>query len=506
MLASVQTVAYVGAECQQVAVEVDVHNSGLPSWTMVGLLETAVKEAKERVSSAIRNSGYKLANRKTIVNLTPANVKKSGVHFDLPIAIGMLTAWDVCKPKPEKKYLIAGELSLSGELRSIPGVLLLALTARELKFDGIIVPFENAYEAALVDGIEIAGFASLIEVVEFLNGDRAKPQISLSQISTTVAVEKLDLSDVRGQRLAKRALEIAAAGRHHLLMVGTPGSGKTMLAERLPSLLPPLSTQEKLESLKLMSLSHPLKAHELASFERPFRSPHHTASYSGLIGGGKGLPRLGELALAHHGVLFLDELAEFRRDCLEVLREPLESGKVQVVRAGYNLQYPAYFQLITAHNPCPCGWLGHPKKPCVCSTLQISKYRQKISGPLADRIDLHVEVQPVEFQELTGQSKEENSLKVRTRVLNARQQQTERFQAERCNGEMSARDMQIHCSLNAGLEKILEQAAERFSLSARAIHRVLKVSRTIADLAGSTQIAENHLKEALLFRPQEKTF
>lgn len=505
MLASVQTVAYVGAECQQVAVEVDVHNSGLPSWTMVGLLETAVKEAKERVSSAIRNSGYKLANRKTIVNLTPANVKKSGVHFDLPIAIGMLSAWDVCRPNPEKKYLVAGELSLSGELRSIPGVLLLALTARELKFDGIIVPFENAPEAALVDEIEVAGFSSLIEVVEFLNGDRAKPTISLNQIIAD-PVEKLDLSDVRGQRLAKRALEIAAAGRHHLLMVGTPGSGKTMLAERLPSILPSLSTQEKLESLKLMSLSHPLKAHELESFERPFRSPHHTASYSGLIGGGKGLPRLGELALAHHGVLFLDELAEFRRDCLEVLREPLESGKVQVVRAGYNLQYPAYFQLIAAHNPCPCGWLGHPKKPCVCSTLSISKYRQKISGPLADRIDLHVEVQPVEFQELTGQAVEENSLKVRARVLGARQQQAERFKAERCNGEMNARDMQTHCALGPALEKILEQAAERFSLSARAIHRVLKVSRTIADLAGSPNIAENHLKEALLFRPQEKLF
>lgn len=505
MLASVQTVAYVGAECQQVAVEVDVHNSGLPSWTMVGLLETAVKEAKERVSSAIRNSGYKLANRKTIVNLTPANVKKSGVHFDLPIALGMLTAWDVCRPNPEKKYLIAGELSLSGELRPIPGVLLLALTARELKFDGIIVPFENAHEASLVEEIEVAGFSRLTEVVEFLNGERARPHITPSQ--THVApTEKLDLSDVRGQRLAKRALEIAAAGRHHLLMVGTPGSGKTMLAERLPSILPSLNTQEKLESLKLMSLSHPLKAHELESFERPFRSPHHTASYSGLIGGGKGLPRLGELALAHHGVLFLDELAEFRRDCLEVLREPLESGKVQVVRAGYNLQYPAYFQLIAAHNPCPCGWLGHPKKPCVCSTLHISKYRQKISGPLADRIDLHVEVQPVEFQELTGQTAEENSLHVKTRVLAARRQQTERFQAERCNGEMNARDMQVHCSLSPALEKILEQAAERFSLSARAIHRVLKVSRTIADLAGSTPIAEAHLKEALLFRPQEKLF
>ena len=505
MLASVQTVAYVGAECQLVSVEVDVHNSGLPNWTMVGLLETAVKEAKERVSSAIRNSGYKLANRKTIVNLTPANVKKSGVHFDLPIALGMLTAWDVCRPNPEKKYLIAGELSLSGELRSIPGVLLLALTARELKFDGIIVPLENAHEAALVEEIEIAGLSSLTEVVEFLNGERACPHISLSQINFS-PTEKLDLSDVRGQHLAKRALEIAAAGRHHLLMVGTPGSGKTMLAERLPSILPLLSTQEKLESLKLMSLSHPLKAHELASFERPFRSPHHTASYSGLIGGGKGLPRLGELALAHHGVLFLDELAEFRRDCLEVLREPLESGKVQVVRAGYNLQYPAYFQLIAAHNPCPCGWLGHPKKPCVCSTLHISKYRQKISGPLADRIDLHVEVQPVEFQELTGQTSEENSLNVKKRVLAARRQQTERFQAERCNGEMNARDMQIYCALSPALEKMLEQAAERFSLSARAIHRVLKVSRTIADLAESTQIAETHLKEALLFRPQEKLF
>lgn len=505
MLASVQTVAYVGAECQQVAVEVDVHNSGLPSWNMVGLLETAVKEAKERVASAIRNCGYKLANRKTIVNLTPANVKKSGVHFDLPIAIGMLTAWGVCQPAPDKKYLVAGELSLSGELRSIPGVLLMALTARELKFDGLIVPLENAHEASLVEGIAICGFKTLVEVVEFLNGERSIPQIEKHETKQIQAI-KLDLSEVRGQRLAKRALEIAAAGRHHLLMVGTPGSGKTMLAERLPSLLPPLNPQEKLESLKLMSLTHPLKAHELAGDERPFRAPHHTASYAGLVGGGAGLPRLGELALAHHGVLFLDELAEFRRDCLEVLREPLESGQVQVVRASYNFKYPAHFQLVAAHNPCPCGWLGHPKKPCICSTQQISRYRQKISGPLADRIDLHVEVQPVEFQELASSKTEESSEAVRKRILQARHLQTARFNKLRCNGEMRPQDVQKHCSLSSSLEKILEQAAEKFSLSARSIHRILKVSRTIADLANAENIAENHLKEALLFRPQEKTF
>src|SRR3989338_1651119 len=351
MLAQVYAAALVGIETQLVEVEVDVQMQGLPGWSMVGLLETAVKEARDRVLPALRNSGYKLLNRRTIVNLAPGNVKKSGAHFDLPIAIGMLTAWNICKPHPDKRYLLAGELSLTGELLPINGALLMAIAARAHQLTGIILPVQNEEEAKLVTSTEVVGFSTLTEVVQFLNGEFV-PTKQMPPKKQKRTAPPLNFGEVRGQPIAKRALEIAAAGGHNILMVGTPGSGKTMLAERLPTILPPLTSEEKLETMKVLSL-HGLLHDTILSDERPFRAPHHSASYAGLIGGGGGIPKLGEISLAHNGVLFMDELAEFNRNVLGVLLQPLESGLVRLVRTGASLSYPARFLLVAAMNPCP---------------------------------------------------------------------------------------------------------------------------------------------------------
>lgn len=499
MLAQVYAIAISGISAIPVKVEVDVQMKGLPGWSMVGLLETAVKEAKDRVGSAVRNSGYSLPNRKTLINLSPADLKKSGAHFDLAIAVALLTAVGACKPSTSTRYLIAGELALTGKVLPVCGVLMMALAAKSNGIEGIIVPRENAWEASLTGINTVVPVESLTQAVEHLNNGIVYdlPKERTVKISNE---HDLDYSEVRGQPFAKRGMEIAAAGGHNIALKGPPGTGKTMLAERLPSILPPLSHDEALEVLKIRSLHGMLKDSAFLSNRRPFRAPHHSASYAGLIGGGHGTPRLGEISLAHHGVLFLDELAEFRKDVIEVLRQPLESGEINIVRAGVSVRYPASFLLACAFNICRCGFSGHPTRPCTCSVAEIRHYRSKLSGPLIDRIDLHVEVGPPPHEALVEGFIEEKSESIRNRVLEARKRQTARNTV--CNSRLPIREIHHYCALGKGEKIFLIHASKLHQLSGRAVHRVIKVARTIADLAGSEKIKSEHLAEAMQFRPQ----
>ena len=429
-------------------------------------------------------------------------MKKSGAHFDLPIAIGMLTAWNICKPHPDKRYLLAGELSLTGELLPINGALLMAIAARAHQLTGIILPVQNEEEAKLVTSTEVVGFSTLTEVVQFLNGEFV-PTKQMPPKKQKRTAPPLNFGEVRGQPIAKRALEIAAAGGHNILMVGTPGSGKTMLAERLPTILPPLTSEEKLETMKVLSL-HGLLHDTILSDERPFRAPHHSASYAGLIGGGGGIPKLGEISLAHNGVLFMDELAEFNRNVLEVLRQPLESGLVRLVRTGASVTYPARFMLVAAMNPCPCGYYGHPKRACICNMHRIQHYRRKVSGPLIDRIDIHIEVEPVPHKDLMGDKPTETSEMIKQRVLAARKIQEARYDSRiGCNAQLHARDLKKFCPFKGNAESLLEKATEKMHLSARSTHRVLKIARTIADLESSDALGPPHIAEALQYRPTD---
>ncbi len=502
MLAQVYSAALRGIEAYPVKVEVDVLSRGLPGLSMVGLLEMAVKEARDRVSSAIRNSGYKLPSRKTVISLSPADLRKAGAHFDLPIAIALLAAFGVCEKGLVDRYMIAGELALSGRILGINGALLMATKAKRMGLDGIIVPRDNAWEAALAldDGVVPVG--SLAEAVSFLNGERDPARIE-SPISDDATEPGPDLSEVRGQPFAKRGLEIAAAGGHNIALAGPPGTGKTMLAERLPSILPPLSQEEALEVLKISSCHGMLGTTRVLPAERPFRAPHHSASYAGLVGGGHaGSPTLGEISLAHNGVLFLDEMAEFKKDVLEVLRQPMESGCVNIVRSGVNVSYPARFMLVAAFNPCRCGYLTHPKLSCTCGMGDIRRYRSKLSGPLLDRIDLHVEVSPPPHAALIDASNEEPSASVRERVLSARDRQRERYGKDGAtNARLKGRLISRHCALDAECRRFLKDACTSSHLTGRAVHRVLKVALTIADLEGAGAIGIPHLAEALQFRP-----
>lgn len=500
MFAKIKSATLYGIDAILVNVEVDL-SKGLPGWQIVGLPETMIKESKERVTSAIRNSGLELASRKTTINLAPADIKKHGTAFDLPIAVGLLSASGMYPPERTKGWLFAGELSLTGELTPIPGVISFSLLARGNKMLGIIVPMQNVKEAGLVPGLEVIGARNLSDVVNFLR-DGEKPSISIEMIKKPSRSFQVDYSDIKGQEMAKRALEVSAAGGHHLLMYGPPGTGKTMLAERLPTIMPHLDYEEALETTRIYSLFGLINRDDPLIIERPFRAPHHSASYVGLVGGGSGIPKPGEISLAHYGVLFLDELPEFRKDVLESLRQPLESGKVHISRAGISITYPSKFMFVSAMNPCKCGYFGHPKKACICTISQIQNYRRKISGPLLDRIDIHVHVPPVPTDDLQKYSAGESSANIRARVLAARKRQMERYKKKKiaCNSQLGVRDLKEFCKLSNECSTYLTKIIEKMNLSARAYDRILRVSRTIADIEGVENITTNHLLEAAQYR------
>lgn len=507
MLARVLSGAVLGVDAYLVRVEADVVR-GIPSFSTVGLPQGAVREGKERVLAAIRNSGFELPPRRITINLAPADVRKEGSAFDLPIALGILIGTGQLSAPHIGRFLFLGELGLSGALRPIRGALAIALTVRDRRLSGMILPEQNGAEAAAVAGISVHGARTLREVVGFLEGNE---ELAGAQWEGGGAPEllppgeTLDLDDVQGQEHAKRALEIAAAGAHNLLMLGPPGSGKTMLARRMPGILPAPSAEEVLETSRIHSVAGLLSSGHTLVRVRPFRAPHHTISDAGLIGGGSN-PRPGEVSLAHNGVLFLDELPEFRRNVLESLRQPLESQEVTIARASFSLTYPARFMLVGAMNPCPCGYHGDNHHSCTCSPLLIQRYLARLSGPLLDRIDLHIEVPAVREAGLGNTRAGEASTRVRGRVEQARERQRRRFAGSPApaNAYMSIGQLRRHCALAASDRQLLARAGDRLGLSGRAYHRVLKVARTIADLEGEREISTEHLAEAIQYRALDR--